>query len=417
MTRDFKIKINNLSPSERLLRAVFILTMFSILLIDSFQFPSIIKYFIDMGLALLTLLNFRKLCNFCGSKAIYVWIIAFFIYSILGYMANYQSIIYYLWGLRNNFRFYLFFLLCIVILKKKDIPHFYRFLDILLLVNIFVCTIQYFALGFKRDYLGGVFGTFQGCNGYINLFMVIVLTKSVIYYINKKEPMYKCIYTIGATVYIAALAELKFYFAELIIVVAIAILITSFSWRKVIVIMGSLIALVVGINCLVLIFPEWSSTFSIKGFFEVGASEAGYTGSGDLNRLTAIPTIAERYLVTPGKFLGGYGLGNCDYGSSDLVTTPFYNSYGWLHYTWLSSAFVFFEMGAIGLLFFFGFFLLVFILIRDKMRRCNSYTEPAQIAQVMAVICVVIGIYNSSLRTEAGFMAYFILSLPFLSDA
>lgn len=185
MTRDFKIKINNLSPSERLLRAVFILTMFSILLIDSFQFPSIIKYFIDMGLALLTLLNFRKLCNFCGSKAIYVWIIAFFIYSILGYMANYQSIIYYLWGLRNNFRFYLFFLLCIVILKKKDIPHFYRFLDILLLVNIFVCTIQYFALGFKRDYLGGVFGTFQGCNGYINLFMVIVLTKSVIYYINK----------------------------------------------------------------------------------------------------------------------------------------------------------------------------------------------------------------------------------------
>ena len=39
-------------------------------------------------------------------------------------------------------------------------------------------------------------------------------------------------------------------------------------------------------------------------------------------------------------------------------------------------------------------------------------TYESVIAKIMAILCVLISVYNSSLRTEAGYMAYFILAIP-----
>ena len=35
----------------------------------------------------------------------------------------------------------------------------------------------------------------------------------------------------------------------------------------------------------------------------------------------------------------------------------------------------------------------------------------------LAICCILIAIYNSSLRMEAGYMAYFVLALPFVESA
>ena len=36
---------------------------------------------------------------------------------------------------------------------------------------------------------------------------------------------------------------------------------------------------------------------------------------------------------------------------------------------------------------------------------------------IFAICCILIAIYNSSLRMEAGYMAYFVLALPFVESA
>ena len=42
--------------------------------------------------------------------------------------------------------------------------------------------------------------------------------------------------------------------------------------------------------------------------------------------------------------------------------------------------------------------------------------ELCQISIIMVVCAIMLVIYNSSLRTEAGYMIYFMLSLPFIRD-
>ena len=52
--------------------------------------------------------------------------------------------------------------------------------------------------------------------------------------------------------------------------------------------------------------------FSCEGIYNIVASKDGYTGTGDLNRLTAIQTIYEKFFRTIPEKLFGYGLGNCE---------------------------------------------------------------------------------------------------------
>ena len=65
-----------------------------------------------------------------------------------------------------------------------------------------------------------------------------------------------------------------------------------------------------------------------------------------------------------------------------------------------------------GLFFFFGFFARLFRLA-GKACRNGDRRGHCRMARIMAVLCCLMGIYNASMRTEAAYMAYFILALPF----
>ena len=130
--------------------------------------------------------------------------------------------------------------------------------------------------------------------------------------------------------------------------------------------------------------------------------------------MNAIPVINELWLTNGWKQIFGFGLGNCDTSGFAIVNTPFFERFGDLHYTWLSYAMMYLECGWIGLIFYFGFFVLVYFKIRRIEKNCIPTVKAyCRIARIMAVLCVVISVYNSSLRTEAGYMAYFVLAVPF----
>ncbi len=415
---DLKIKFTRKyrSQPEKLCWLIVMLPFLFAGLIELLGLPGLLKYVLDVAwvVLLLFMLRFQKRIAAGQAKRLLVWTAVFLVYTFCGYLLQFQSPLYYLWGVRNNFRFYVAFAAFAVFLSPRDAKGYLTLFDKLFWVNVAVSMVQFFFLGKYGDYLGGLFGTAHGCNGYSFLFFSIVLIKSVIFYLEKKEKLWSCAAKFVATMAIAAMAEMKFFFAVAVAIVVLAVLFTDFSWRKLSILAMGMCAIGVGMVVLSELFPGFGSVLDLQRLWDIATSNKGYTASGDMNRLTAIPVINERFFDRWELKLVGFGLGNCDTSSFAFLNTPFFTQYEWLHYTWLSTAFMYLETGWIGMIFFFGFFVLAFFVIRKLEKSCDGEVKPyCRIARIMAVVCIINAIYNSALRTEAGYMAYFVLAIPF----
>ena len=105
--------------------------------------------------------------------------------------------------------------------------------------------------------------------------------------------------------------------------------------------------------------PEyWRGFFLPKGIWEEVTQKSGYSGQGDLNRITAVRYIFVHIFHGGIQSAIGFGLGNCDYSSFEFLITPFYQMYESLHYMWIHVAFLFLELGFIGLILYMVFFCL-----------------------------------------------------------
>ena len=301
-------------------------------------------------------------------------------------------------------------------LRSDDVSRYFKLLDFLFWGNAIVCFVQYFVFGIYGDWLGGIFGTTTGCNSYTNMFFVIISIKTIIFTLNKKENIWSCIAKFGVMFVLAAFAEIKFFYIIFALIVVMSVVFTDFSWRKFTIVILGLGGLVVGAYVLTIVFPNSSGFLSIESIFDYASSENGYTASGDINRLTAVPIISERFLTDDFSKFFGLGLGNCDTSAFAICNTPFYMSHMDMHYTWFSSAFLFLETGFIGLALNLSFFItcLVFAMKRKKEGTANLLF--CQIGIVFSILCMILTFYNSSLRMEVGYIAYFALALPVLSS-
>ncbi len=420
MNNSLKIKIKKTSQPAFLCWCIILIPFMFGTLISLLNMPNAIKYVLDatwVSLLAFIFLNImrKKATIIKESKVFYIWVIAFLLFTVIAYVLNYQSFLYYLWGFRNNFRFYIAFFAFAIFLKEEDILNFWKIVDFLFWINVLVCLIQYFVFGFHQDYLGGIFGTTVGCNGYLNIFFVITITKSILFYLNKKENVWVCMLKCGAALLICAFAELKFFYVEFIVILVLAIILTEFSWRKFLLVIGGIIGVMFATQLLGKLFPVFNDIFTIKALFE-SAYEGGYSSAVSLNRLNTIPIISERFLTTLPDKLFGFGLGNCDTAAYSIVNTPFYIKYSYLRYNWFSTAFIFLETGFIGLIFFFTFFIMIYVLTVKMMKRNSNSNDKIyyQITAVVSICCILIGIYNATLRVECGYMIYFVLAFPFI---
>lgn len=343
-----------------------------------------------------------------------LWVVAFLLITLSAFVVQYQSVLYYLWGVRNNFRFYVAFFAIAIYLQRDDVEKVWKGFDILFWISVALAVVQFFALGLKQDYLGGIFGTKSGVNGAANVFFLIVIVKSIVFCIERKEKIWLCLLKCVAALLIAALAEMKFFFVEVIVVIGLALLITNFSWRKLYLVIGVLCAILLGAVVLSTVFSNWDEWLSIGWFLETATSKLGYTGRGDVNRLNAISRVNELWLKEWTQRILGMGMGNCDTASYAILNTPFFQQYGDMHYTWFSYAITYLENGYVGLIFYFGFFVLVYCGILRIEKKSESMTQTyCRIGRIMAIMCMIISIYNNSLRTETGYMSYFVLAVPF----
>lgn len=377
--------------------------------------PAFVKHIADVAwIGLFGFMVFQR--NIQVNKSIspiVILVVTFFVYCLIMYLINYQSIIYFLWGTRNNFRFYIFFFAVVHYLQERDAEKSFRVLDILFWINLPVTLIQYFVFHYKQDYLGGIFGIESGANASTIIFFSIVLSRSMLKYMDKKEGFFLCASKCVTALFISALAELKFFFVFFIIIMIISAFLTAFSWRKLLILIVCAILIFLASTLLVTLFG-FESFLSFEKIWE-NATQEHYSSSQTVNRLSAISTLSKKIVPNFNDRLLGFGLGNCDTSSFEICNTPFYQTHGHLRYTFFSAAFLFLEVGYVGLMMYVAFFVLCFFLIRKRIKEGMCNELHGKIAFIMNILAIILVVYNSSLRAEAAYMVYFVLALPFLN--
>lgn len=411
-----RYSIRKPSQTEFLMWVIVFLPFLFGLLNELMRFPRSIRYLLDVAwvVLLMYLIGFSRKLSCRGTSKLMAWVILFFLYTLMGSIVQIQSLWYYVWGFRNNFRLYTAFFAFVLLLNPQNIENYIRRFDGLFWIHVLVSLIQHFFFGIKQDQLGGLFSVEVGGNGYANLFLLIIVAKSAVWYLEKREKTFECFAKCAAALFVAALAEMKFFFVEFAFVIILAVLYTKFSWRKLWLTVGGVAAIFAAAAILVRLFPGFADFLSIEWFLNTALSDKGYTSSGDINRLTAITKINELWLHNGWQRMFGLGLGNCDTSGFAFLNTPFFEKFGDYHYTWLSYAMIYLETGWSGLVFYFGFFVLVYRRICKIQKHVQGEAACyCLIGRIVALLCMIISVYNSSLRTEAGYMAYFILAIPF----
>ena len=209
------------------------------------------------------------------------------------------------------------------------------------------------------------------------------------------------------------MSELKFFFLVFVIIGVVAMILTKFSWKKMFLLVAFAAVLSFTGSVLTILFGN-NEELTVQRIMQLITSQ-NYATNEDLGRFTAIPTISRDFLIEWYEKLFGMGIGNCDTSAFAICNTPFYQANEYLHYNWFSSAFLFLETGYVGLILNLLFYCMVGFLSIKKMRsgKCNKFF--CQMAVIFSIVCIMLTFYNSTLRKEVGYIAYFVLALPFIS--
>lgn len=414
---NYTLQFRRKTQNEALILLVLGIFLSLALLTEVLRIPSVVKYVIDVVWLLLFVtiaINRFRMPN-TETHKLFHHILVFWMVTLIGFAINADSPLYYLWGFRNNFRFFIYFFACTMFLREQIAEEILSAFKLLYYLNFMLTLFQYFVLGKRQDYLGGIFGTSIGCNSKTLIFVSIMVAYSALRYMNGKEKLGSCLWNCSISVVIAALAEIKGYYILFLLIIATASLLTDFSVKKLRIIIFSAVAIVLGISLLIRLFPQFEDSFSIQSMFETVSSEEGYTGKNDMNRLTTIPIVWNRFLNTWSERLLGLGMGNCDTSAFSFLNTAFFEKYSLLHYNWFSTSFMFLETGIIGFIMYVLVFVLIFVNAHKREKNGKGMREWCQLGQLMSLVSLALIIYNASMRAEEAYMVYFVLALPFIN--
>ena len=355
-------------------------------------------------------------------KALALVILALLAVTIIGFVVNLYSPLLYLWGVRNNFRGFVYFVACCICLKKKDIYDICNLLLKLLPINVVLCTVQYFAAlnsgdarmqMFVGDYVGGIFGGYQSCNRMLNIYLLFVYLWAFAMYMKKNLPASRFVFILACSVYIAILSELKVVVLEVLIGSVALVWILRRRRGKLFYTVAIIAGLLLLINVWSIFNPALAELFSsIEMIIEY--SSANSYGEESLNRLTVIPTVYELFLEgSPLKVLFGIGMGNADSSNYAFLTSQNFIKYGYLKYSYFMSGILFAETGALGLLLYFMIFVANFLHAAKCIKKYSDTDAVAYAGTVFNLIAIVCILYNTTLRSEvSNYLAFFFLAIP-----
>ncbi|MGN0358877.1 MAG: hypothetical protein ACI4E0_13890 [Blautia sp.] len=404
--------------NKALIYIFLIFVLFDNLLVDFFGVPSAVRYINDVILLLLLFSCIKAIkptLQQTGTMDVAGAVVLFSLMLIPGVVINGGSPLLILWAVRNNYRFFAFYIVCLCTLDREDIIRILEMLCWLQHLNLAFCLFEYLVLGKTRDYLGGIFGTSKGCNAYLNVYLCIVLCYVIYKYLKEKTSTGYMLYILLSIMLIAGLAELKIVFIEIIIIIAIAILMNRKEKRIWTLLAFGLAAIIVGLLALLVVAPQhFRVLMNLQNLIDyVGSEDGGYY----LSRFQAFSNINQLFFRGDWILnLFGMGFGNCEYSSFSFLQSPFYRTYGQYNYRWFMHQMLFLESGYAGLLSYIAIIATVFFNAWRRWTDKKDGNIMHGMTMIMCIITVISVWYNSSMRMECAYMIWLVLAGSSIAD-
>lgn len=392
--------------------------MFSYALVYTLNMPRALLYGGDILNLVIFILALRKKKSVIVRNPTIMWMILFSIVGISSALINMMNVGLLIWGLRNNLRFFTFFYACVTLLEMQDIKLVLDINKLLFWISLPLCTIERFFVSYSSgtivgDMIGGIFWNFPGSNTPLNVIIVLHLLQESCNYFDKKIKNTSFIITSGAALYMAALAELKVFLFEFIIILLFTALWSRKSWKTIVKILVGVIifyffiSYFIGFNAR---GSDYASNYTLMGFMDYATRDSGYNGINDLNRLTGISTIATTIFNNDWiANLIGIGLGNAEY--TNFFVSNFYRQYPNISYQWFHDIWLYIETGTFGLV----TFVMIYVSAYRKARQVLKTSPLGNFVRIAILLMLVLFIYNISMRTETtGFLLYLVLAIPYI---
>ena len=413
MTSGFKIGRITLTTTK-MIWLVLAITSVGALIISTFHTSNFVYYLADMFNVFLAFFAIRRVVRVRKMKEVgflVLLLVLFIINCIIGIIGNNVPLKLAIWGSRNVYRFVLFFSSCVVLLEKKDVARFQAAFPKIYVINAIIAIFQYFVLGLKGDYIGGLFGTIQGCNGALTIFLNIALSYFIAGYLSGNEKLSKIIVYSILYFLVAALSETKGNYIFFVLIVAVALLVSKKSLKTFGIICVAFVSVGAGIYFLNKYFPG-SLDFLLDLNEANRYMNASYFETVTFTRNAAL-SVANKVFFKDNSwlYLFGYGIGACD--TSSFFSSPFFDMYGYMNYRQLSSSMTVLQNGYTGLAVYFAFFVYLFLVGLFKSGKC----EDANAQQIMIMTCCLaffaIGdSFYASLYIDAAYWLFFALAIP-----
>lgn len=390
------------------------------LLSDAVPALSAISFFCDLIVLLFTfflLLNIRQVLSTKRLPVMVFLAVALLLFDLFFLFVYGTDIFLFLWGLRNQYRFIVYFFAAAVFLKVSDLKDIFKILDYFLAINILTIFVQFFFLHYSGDYLGGLFGIERGCNSILNIFLVVELASCLSRWLNKcLDTKYFVLIFIGCFLW-AAMSELKFFYIEAVVILSLLILVGKKNIGRKIKIAGvAFLILVVSVYMLTILFPYYAGFFNVDSMMSYFTNVSlGYDG---FNRSNAIQIVSTNMFANdPYKIAFGIGTGNAEFSPTfSILNSDFYRAYSILMYDSYFHAFVFIERGYFGLAWYVLFISVPMLSCFKQLRSAEGFRKTCLEFCVAISVCFLMTIiYDTGLKTAAsGYLAFMFLAIPYM---
>ena len=335
----------------------------------------------------------------------------------MGVIINFSNIALHLWSFRGYFSTILFFVVCVSFEHSDKID----FVDKLMWINFIACIIEV-VLGYRQDWVGGIYGVSGGqVNGPLNVLLIIIFSRAIVQYLNKEVSTRRILIVGVSSLMIATFAELKIFYVEIVVIFLIASLVTKFSFKKLALIIFGTIGILVAVKVTLSIFPDMDRNMFTPSFmWNYLTNPGGYVGqfaydAGDVNRLSFWDKCVALF---DNKFelLFGFGIGNCDQIEVFGIKSDIYMLYEPMHYYMFPLPMILLQQGITGMSLYIMLFVSLFVAVLKKYRSKDYFTKSQmQMVLILCVMAFIITIYDTSLLGKGGYLFFYILSLPFIN--
>lgn len=383
-------------------------------IISSYLGFSKINYICDVLLIILLVLKLASRTLYVekiAGKIEYIPILLFVVVAWIGWSLNTVPIPMALWGVRNYGRFFLYFIFCSIMLDSSDVDEMENAFIKIFPLHCILIAYQYVVQGLNQDLLSGIFGTTQGGNGGLMIYLVIMMCIVMARYEYKELSLVKFITYLVLILINAALSELKFLFVVAVLLLIWYLLMSRRKGRGMVMALAFLIIIYLGAQILYYVFPEYANFLDIDNILNQVSAQEVYASQLDVGRTSVFSKLTPILTNWAGKkaLWFGIGLGNADYSSAmTFLNSAFYRAYGVMHYMWLSLGYLFVETGYIGTAVYAAFFVVLAVVSIFKYQSKTNYRNL--LGTFFPIVCLILLIYNSALRSNYAYMIFAVLA-------